>query len=170
MCSQCEDSDSDWEDEDDDSNPDYDRWDSFIDWLEGLSEYDRAQLAGITEPDDYGTGIIEALGNIADSVAGYVRDELRDGYRTTFEFQRWVDDNGFIRDWLDDNMLWETEAITAIAVIGELDSDDILRAIRTGQTVSEACVSRLTDIFSGFIQTLLSKIQDYRIHWDTDRL
>lgn len=160
MCSQCEDEDS----------PDYDRWDTLVDWLEGLSEYDRARLAGITEPDDYGTDIIQTLESIADSIAQYVRDELRDGERTAFEFQRYVDDNGLVRDWLDSHMLFDSDAIMAIAAIKELDSDEMLRSVRTGQTISEACVSRLTEIFSNYIQTLLSKIQDYRIHWDTGRL
>ena len=170
MCSQCEDSQWDEDEDEDEDSPNYDRWEEFADWLEHLSEYQRAQFADVTEPSDYSTEIMQALENLADSVAELVRDHLRDGEYTPFEFQRYVDNNGVVRDYADDAMLWEADAVKAIFDIGELDGANILQSVRAGQTIVEACVSRLTEIFTGYVRRLVSLTVDYSEHWDTERL
>ncbi|QFG13945.1 hypothetical protein SEA_JAEK_87 [Arthrobacter phage Jaek] len=155
MCYSCEQRNRNYDE--DDESPDYDRWESFADWLEDLSESQLSELAGVSEPDDYDIEIIQALRNIAQSFASEVRDDLRDGACEVPEFIRTMENSGYAASWSQSEMLWNDTAVKAVCDIKAIDDFDILANVRNGQTISEACVSQLTNVFSRFLMNCATK-------------
>ncbi|ALY10162.1 hypothetical protein RINGS_87 [Arthrobacter phage Rings] len=135
-----------------------------------MSESQLSEFAGVSEPDDYDTEIIQALRNIAQSFASEVRDDLRDSGYSALDVTRNFENNGYGASWSQSEMLWGDTAVKAVCDIKAIDDFDILASVRNGQLISEACVSHISSVFSQFFDELCNKTRQYSDHWDTDRL